>query len=174
MTFYVALQYFSLGRGTSATPPIGIPYGHWCPDASIVSVPRLWKSPTVYWPLCHRSITSAEYIACYPRAEDIDEPGPYINTPVTPTYHPCFITYKAIIHNQTSNHLTFLNLPLPRATMGSKEIQIEFTEEQVERYNSNGFKLCFSCGMGENTVFNVIAKADCKYLVMRLAAWYDW
>jgi hypothetical protein len=50
--------------------------------------------------------------------------------------------------------------------MGSKEIQIKFTKEQIVKYNGDGFKLCFSAGVGENPAFNVIARADSKYLVV--------
>ncbi|KAI1300876.1 hypothetical protein F5Y03DRAFT_363166 [Xylaria venustula] len=41
-----------------------------------------------------------------------------------------------------------------------KVIHMEFTQEQVEYFNSNGFKLCFSAGMAENGLFNVIAKSQ--------------
>ncbi|KAI0967057.1 hypothetical protein F4678DRAFT_258134 [Xylaria arbuscula] len=41
-----------------------------------------------------------------------------------------------------------------------KSIQIEFTQEQVEYFNSNGFKLCCSAGMANSESFNVIAKSQ--------------
>ncbi|KAI1070707.1 hypothetical protein LB507_006671 [Fusarium sp. FIESC RH6] len=43
--------------------------------------------------------------------------------------------------------------------MGSREINIEFTKEQIEMYNGKGYRLCFGIGVGQNPAFNVIAQA---------------
>ncbi|KAI0503265.1 hypothetical protein F5B22DRAFT_662200 [Xylaria bambusicola] len=41
-----------------------------------------------------------------------------------------------------------------------RSILIEFTQDQVIYFNTNGFQLCFTAGMGDNDNFNVIAYAD--------------
>ena len=50
--------------------------------------------------------------------------------------------------------------------MGSREINIEFTKEQIEMYNGKGYRLCFGIGVGQNPAFNVIAQATSKYTVV--------
>jgi hypothetical protein len=57
------------------------------------------------------------------------------------------------------NHFSFSSSSTSD-TMGSKEINIKFTQEQVKKYNDQGSRLCFSAGVGD--VFNVIAYADSK------------
>nr|RBQ96888.1 hypothetical protein FVER53263_04437 [Fusarium verticillioides] len=44
--------------------------------------------------------------------------------------------------------------------MGSKQIKISFTDEQVAKYNGEGYVLCFTAGVAGNTEFNVVATAD--------------
>ncbi|KAG9500795.1 hypothetical protein J7337_006475 [Fusarium musae] len=44
--------------------------------------------------------------------------------------------------------------------MGSKQINISFTDEQVAKYNGEGYVLCFTAGVAGNTEFNVVATAD--------------
>ncbi|RGP64260.1 hypothetical protein FSPOR_8080 [Fusarium sporotrichioides] len=44
--------------------------------------------------------------------------------------------------------------------MGSKQINISFTDEQVAKYNGEGYVLCFSAGVGGDPEFNVVATAD--------------
>ncbi|KAI1177745.1 hypothetical protein F4777DRAFT_596385 [Nemania sp. FL0916] len=44
--------------------------------------------------------------------------------------------------------------------MAEKAIYISFTQEQVKKYNGQGSRLCFSAGVGDNSAFNVIARAE--------------
>jgi hypothetical protein len=50
-------------------------------------------------------------------------------------------------------------------TMGDYTINLSFTKEQVAQLNTQGFKLCFSSGVGSDANFNVIAWSDSESLV---------
>ncbi|RFN48926.1 hypothetical protein FIE12Z_6773 [Fusarium flagelliforme] len=56
--------------------------------------------------------------------------------------------------------------------MSSKEIHIEFTREQIEKYNGEGRKLCFAVGVGDSPTFNVIARAD-SITPNFIISWHD-
>ncbi|KAF5587508.1 hypothetical protein FPANT_6853 [Fusarium pseudoanthophilum] len=56
--------------------------------------------------------------------------------------------------------------------MGTKQINISFTDEQVVEYNRAGYVLCFSAGVAGNTEFNVVAKADTISTVFNIT-WED-
>ncbi|KAK5634280.1 hypothetical protein RRF57_009994 [Xylaria bambusicola] len=78
----------------------------------------------------------------------------------------CSIKLRHINFTSLRTHLfvssTHSNLTQPsQATMANeKSVLIEFTQEQVVYFNTNGFKLCFSSGMGDKDDFNVIAYSD--------------
>ncbi|EUC28471.1 hypothetical protein COCCADRAFT_60583, partial [Bipolaris zeicola 26-R-13] len=44
--------------------------------------------------------------------------------------------------------------------MGDYTINLSFTKEQVAEINTQGFKLCFTSGVGSDSKFNVIAWSD--------------
>lgn len=52
--------------------------------------------------------------------------------------------------------------------MVSRQINIEFPRQLIQRYNESRYNLCFSIGVGESPAFNVIAKAESRYIVVRL------
>jgi hypothetical protein len=49
--------------------------------------------------------------------------------------------------------------------MGSKRVDLRFTREQVDDFNTQGFKLCFAAGVANNPKYNVIAWCDSKLTI---------
>jgi hypothetical protein len=67
-------------------------------------------------------------------------------------------TYLFFLKDFAKNHLVLVN-------MGSKRVDLRFTREQVDDFNTQGFKLCFAAGVANNPKYNVIAWCDSKLTI---------